>query len=122
MLCLDDKLSDPVSITGWNWTKTERKIRETIENGWNCQNEMEPYKLDTTVWNLTRPYEIEQNIQRHETVIDQMDIRTTLNNEKKKIKTAQNYPKSEIRQTIWTQIRCFAVTGPLSRLQLIMSP
>ena len=30
MFCLDDKLSDPVSITGWNWTKTERKIRETI--------------------------------------------------------------------------------------------
>lgn len=60
MLCLDDKLSDPVSITGWNWTKTERKIRETIENGWNCQNEMEPYKMrynclksHKTIWNWT---------------------------------------------------------------------
>ena len=40
-------------------------------------------KWDTTVWNLTKPYEIEQNIQWHETVIDQMDIGTTLNNEKK---------------------------------------
>ena len=43
-------------------------------------------KRDTSVWNLTKPYEIEQNIQWHETVIDQMDIGTTLNNEKKKLK------------------------------------
>ena len=49
----------------------------TVKMRWNH------IKWDTTVWNLTKPYEIEQNIQWHETVIDQMDIRTTLNNEKK---------------------------------------
>lgn len=50
MFCLDDKLSDPVSITiSWNWTKTERKIRETIENGWNCQNEIELSKWNGTI-------------------------------------------------------------------------
>lgn len=62
MFCLDDKLSDPVSITGWNWTKTERKIRETIENGWNCQNEIElskwngtmELKSHKTIWNWTK--------------------------------------------------------------------
>lgn len=70
MLCLDDKLSDPVSITGWNWTKTERKIRETIENGWNCQNEMEPYlmrynclKSHKTIWNWTE-YSVTWNCNR----------------------------------------------------------
>ena len=70
MLCLDDKLSDPVLITGWNWTKTERKIRETIENGWNCQNEMRPYKMrynclksHKTIWNWTE-YSVTWNCNR----------------------------------------------------------
>ena len=45
MFCLSDKLRGPVSITGKNWTKTERKIRETTENGLNCQNEMELSKM-----------------------------------------------------------------------------
>ena len=56
------------------------KMDGTVKMKWNH------IKWDTTVWNLTKPYEIEQNIQWHETVIDQMDIGTTLNNRKKKLK------------------------------------
>ena len=61
MFCLSDKLRGPVSITGKNWTKTERKIRETTENGLNCQNEMELSKMrlqlsksHKTIWNWTK--------------------------------------------------------------------
>lgn len=60
-----------------NWKK-QLKMDGTVKMRWNH------IKRDTTVWNLTKPYEIEQNIQWHETVIDQMDIRTTLNNNNKK--------------------------------------
>ena len=77
----------------------EQKLREKLEKQLKMDGTVKMrwnhIKRDTTVWNLTKPYEIEQNIQWHETVIDQMDIRNNLNNEKKKIKTAQNCPKSE---------------------------